>query len=339
MFRPKFVFRNEAGDGADGGGAGNMITPSKWGAPDGMETFTPNDGGDGGEGGAGDDDEAARQAAADAEAAAAAAAAGNGNSAGGAAAAGGDNGGGAAANQDDYPEFIREAIRAHKEGKFNQDDFINRYQGIGDIDKAPSETVIREFYTKKHGLKSDENPNGVTQEEIDAYIGMLKEKNILDFTARDFRPQLKNMVETEKQQQYDQQFDQVINLQKENLNNLFAITEKYDNIYGVKVSKPELEAFNKEVEDFLLPKKGEQVVPMYVTEKFAKLLSNDETLYQMLFAATREAQIKDNQTRAKESTKRAIEDKLGLRPNVGGGSPSAHNSGTVTPSLWSIPEE
>ena len=339
MFRPKFVFRNEAGDGADGGGAGNLITPSKWGMPDGAEEFIPSSGDGGGEGGAqtqgggdggdggGADDEAARQAAAAAA----------GGAAAGAPPAGGEGAGAAA--QDDYPAFIRDAIRAHKEGKFNEQDFISRYQGIGDIDKAPSETVIREFYTKKHGLKSDENPDGVTQEEIDAYIGMLKEKNILDFTARDFRPQLKNMVETEKQQQYDQQFDQVINLQKENLNNLFAITEKYDNIYGVKVSKPELEAFNKEVEDFLLPKKGEQVVPMYVTEKFAKLLSNDETLYQMLFAATREAQIKDNQTRAKESTKRAIEDKLGLRPNVGGGSPSAHNPGTITPSLWSMPEE
>ena len=50
MFRPKFVFRNEAGDGADGGGAGNLITPSKWGMPDGAEEFVPSSGDGGGEG-------------------------------------------------------------------------------------------------------------------------------------------------------------------------------------------------------------------------------------------------------------------------------------------------
>ena len=58
MYRPKFILINEAaGDGADNGGGTSLITPSKWGIPDGAEDFSPAPDND-------DDDAAAQVAAA-----------------------------------------------------------------------------------------------------------------------------------------------------------------------------------------------------------------------------------------------------------------------------------
>lgn len=356
MFRKKFLLRNEAAaDGGDnGGGSGaGQVTPSKWGIPEGAEIQEPSGGDDpsqagdpapadpapadpanpsgaGGEG-AGGQAPAGQQKPGDDSAAAPAPGEGQGG------ADGADKG--SEFDLDSLPPFIKSAIEEHRNGKFNQDEFIQRHQGIGDVDKAPAEQVIKEFYTKKYGMKSDENPNGVSPEELDAYIAAQKEKNLLEFTAREFRPQLKGLMEQERQQAYDAAYSQLAESQEKNLQDLFAKSSKYDNIYGIKVGKADIEQFNEEVKGFFLPEKGEQLQPLYVTDKLYKLLSNDEAVYQMLYAATRNSQIKDALTGAKESTKRNIESKLGLTPNVGSGTSSSHNPGTVTPGLWATPEE
>lgn len=339
MFRQKFILRNEASaDGADGGGGGggvdvNAVTPSRWSVPDSAEnhvdaapapeappaidapiiqgdpaSIAPTDAPVIPEGDAPVDP--APVAPTDAQ-----------------------------FNMDELPPFIRDAIKAHKSGTFNQDDFVDKYKGMGDIETAPSENVIREYYSRKYGIKSEENPNGVTQEEINSYIKSQKEKDLLDFTAREFRPQLQNLIDAERTEVYDRDYQKFADSQEKNLEELFVKTANYDNIYGVKVGKSDIESFNQELKGFLLPEKGEQLQPLYVTEKLSNLLSNDETLYQMLYAATKSPQIKEALNGAKESTKRNIESKLGLTPNVGGGSPSAHNSGVVTPALWAMPEQ
>lgn len=376
MFRKKMILRSEApADGGDGGGGGsaNTITPSKWSIPDGAVEYEAPSGGDGGDDGGGDDGNSNPPAGSEGAQGAASpdgtqkpdttqAPQGGDGAQGGAegtqaksadategaqtppANAEGDQGGEGAAPESpmdfgDLPPFIRDAIKSHKEGKFNQEEFIQKYQGLGDIDTAPSENIIREYYSRKYGIKSEENPNGVTEEEIDTYIKSQKEQKLLDFTAREFRPQLKNLMEQEREEIYNRDYQTFAETQEKNLNDLFAKTANYDNIYGVKVSKSDLQEFNQELKGFLLPEKGEQLQPIYVTEKLSELLSNDETLYQMLYAATKSPKIKEALSGAKESTKRNIESKLGLTPNVGSGSPSAHNSGTITPGLWAMPDE
>ena len=151
MFRKKFLLRNEAAaDGGDnGGGAGaGQVTPSKWSIPEGAEIQEPSGGGDpsqagdhvpadpanpsdaGGQGAGGQDPAGQHAPGADS----AAAPAPNGNQGG---ADGADNGS-AGLDLDSLPPFIKSAIEEHKNGRFNQDEFIQRHQGIGDIDKAPA---------------------------------------------------------------------------------------------------------------------------------------------------------------------------------------------------------
>ena len=359
MFRKKMILRSEApADGVDGGGgSANTITPSKWSIPDGAVEYEAPSGGDGGDDAgdqnsdAGDQNSDASQQNSDAgdqnsDALQQSDGGQQDNSDGGkqtpatdapATDAPADQGG--QLDLASLPPFIRDAIKAHNEGKFNQEEFIQKHQGLGDVDTAPSENIIREYYSRKYGIKSEENPNGVTEEEVDTYIKSQKEQKLLDFTAREFRPQLKNLIEQEREEIYNRDYQAFAETQEKNLNDLFAKTANYDNIYGVKVSKSDLQEFNQELKGFLLPEKGEQLQPIYVTEKLSELLSNDETLYQMLYAATKSPKIKEALSGAKESTKRNIESKLGLTPNVGSGSPSAHNSGTITPGLWAMPDE
>lgn len=358
MFRPKFILRNEApADGGDAGGGGadsgaNVITPSKWSIPDGAVDYeAPSDEPAGGSNPPADDagdqnPDASQQTDGGQQA----------NPDGGKQTpptdvpptdtpptdapptdAPADQGG--QLDLASLPPFIRDAIKAHNEGKFNQEEFIQKHQGLGDVDTAPSENIIREYYSRKYGIKSEENPNGVTEEEINAYIKSQKDQKLLDFTAREFRPQLKNLMEQEREEVYNRDYQSFAETQEKNLEELFAKTANYDNIYGVKVGKSDLQEFNQELKGFLLPEKGEQLQTIYVTEKFSKLLSDDETLYQMLYAATKSPKIKEALTGAKESTKRNIESKLGLTPNVGSGSPTAHNSGTITPGLWAMPDQ
>lgn len=368
MFREKYILREEASpDGGEGGSgdAAPSLNPDKWATPDGE--FQEDDGaGDGsgddgaddgsgsGEGdsgdqggqkGKGDKGDGKGTGEGDEGAGSGEGKGGDGSDSGdGSGDGSGDDGEGSGSeggslDVDNLPPVLKEAIQAHQKGEFDPQKFVQQQSTLSDINNASSENVVREYFMQKHGEKSEENPNGVEASEIDKYVSQLKENGTLDLVAKDYRPQLQEIVNKRQEAQYEQAYNQVVETQNENLNKLFEKTNNYDNLYGVKLGESDLNDFNEEVKDYLIPKKGEAVQPFYVTEKLAELLNNDETLYKMLYAATRETSIRDTISSARESTKEDIEGKLGLKPNTGSGRQSSKNNTQITPGLWSQPEQ
>jgi len=161
----------------------------------------------------------------------------------------------------------------------------------------------KEFMSTYLKLKYKDNP----EEEITAAIDGLERAGTLNLEVMRAKDDYKNMLASEEQQrqalvtgQRTQQITDTNQKIESDLTKLFAGTQNITELYGVKTSKAEIDAFNKTFSE--LAKINDQGV-----SGLKSLLQSDEDLWKFAFLVINgDAKIKEALNTAKEGTKAEV---------------------------------
>lgn len=191
---------------------------------------------------------------------------------------------------------------------------------IIDISKMGVNELIRMDILDSYGVKSDTNPDGFTEEEIDESIeGMnaLQKRQNADLIRQKY--ELKNKA---KQDEYEniskQAFEEQLNNYLEDLNKvetkLFAEMNNVSDIYGIKISQTDLKDYISEFKDFMTPDTTTGI------RKWDTWLSNDQTAFKLFVMSVMkgEGTIKELITQEREAGKEDILQRLGLTKPIQG---------------------
>ena len=221
----------------------------------------------------------------------------------------------------DIPPLAKEIIEAAKDPQFNPNEFINKKATIVSAANMSGDDLVYRRYVNKIGIKNEQNPNGLSEEEIRAEIAKM---NPLD----------KKVIENEERAAIQQEIEKQIGkgnndpaaMQKaiETHNSqisTFADTyfsdkranpEKARTIAGVELSEAEFQAARTEfINDFSVKDGKAKIAEL--------LLNNDEAMAKAYLFLKYEDKISQALTRKFNDGKNFVFDKLGFNPTDKGG--------------------
>lgn len=213
-------------------------------------------------------------------------------------------------------DFLAEYITKKSDPNFNREEHINSYVQRNQLAKLPNEDLIRTVYKTSHG-KTDERPDGYTDEQIDEYI---KGLNPIQ------RDQMASQIRGQLQEQQRQANEQRVAKQRADFEaEVMRTSKQFENetdFFGIKVEPDKAKEFNTRFPNYFKPQ-ADGLTP------FQKLMNDDALVYKMLYLLDQEgAVLKTLESNAKEGTKESIEIKLGLTDRLpgGGGVGSEHST-------------
>jgi hypothetical protein len=183
------------------------------------------------------------------------------------------------------------------------------------LNRAP-EDIVRESLTKDFGV-SDKRPKGWSEEKINGLIENMKKSGIIDIEAE----KIKLMSEKESQSTMKQKISErelqnlktrqeIEKVQADRINAVIKKSETWDNIWGIEFGQAEKAQFAKEFPALVRP--DPKTGKVWIEEE----LSNDETLAEVVFYLRNKGAIKSTITKAKESAKRNLIEKLDTSPRL-----------------------
>lgn len=185
-----------------------------------------------------------------------------------------------------------------------------------------NEALCKHNFVKKYGTYDEStNPDGLTQEDIDAEVDSMTRIQKLEM-ARATREELiaereakLNSFTINNQQTQEQAIASANEAIEKSIPQILAEVSKTNDIYGIKFSQPELTSHLEEYKEFLKPD------PKTGDSKFAQWLSNDLNLFQawLLQVKIGENNMKEIFTETREGSKKQILEALSLTPRLAGG--------------------
>jgi hypothetical protein len=173
--------------------------------------------------------------------------------------------------------FLNEYMTASKTEGFNREEFIKSYNDKNAMLNMPSKDFLKESYRQKNG-KSEENPNGWTDEDIDTRLNKM-DRIELDEQADAIKASLREKMKSPSLNK--EQIEKRINIANEaifkNIEDVSLIMSKENNIGGVPHTQEDAAEF-KEVF-----KKLSAINPETGKPKFTDFFSDDKNLYQSLY--------------------------------------------------------
>lgn len=201
--------------------------------------------------------------------------------------------------------------RSLQDPNFDFNEYLNVKNQHKDMLSMGDSDIIKHTLINQYGgmFDKDNNPDGITDEEIQSYISNLEQSGKLSLEAKSIRRALRENKDKMEARQNEIRQQQQLEYQKkwradvDNVKNKMA-TKK--DIFGIEISENEIREFNNKFESLITPnEKG--VTPL------SELLSNDELLYSFLYLATHG---KDKTTNLQKQAQNAqqIIDKLDRNP-------------------------
>lgn len=216
------------------------------------------------------------------------------------------------------------------------EDFFKMQEKAFDYSKLSPDDALVLKYEMEIG-KSEENPDGLSKEEIQAYV------NKMDSVERKIMgSQFKNALVREQQAQIAEQTQQLQTQQKtqreqerlqmtEVAKNIVGKFQNISEIYGIPVKKEDVDSFNKDFHTLVTPDEN-GVVPA------AKLLSDDEVMYKLLFIAHKSGQIPELLSSARGKQIQQIKDTLSPNPPTRQGAGGVNNKNEIDIDKLAEPE-
>lgn len=184
------------------------------------------------------------------------------------------------------------------------------------IAKADDKTFMKHFLKLKIG-KSEANPNGLSDEQIEDNVLKMEASGVLELNAninRDNYQQLLQQADLAERDLRQSRYDEKLSLAQANqlamIDQLLEKKKEIKNVFGVEVSEAQRSEFHKAFKDLLSIDK-ETGVP-----KVHEYLSDDDTLHDVLFFMhlKKQGALQEYITRIKENVKQTYIDKLQIEP-------------------------
>jgi len=209
----------------------------------------------------------------------------------------------------DVPSEVLEIIELHQKGKYNPQEYFKQLSAQNDILKLPSKDFLFHALRSENG-KSDKNPEGWTDEDINEYLSK-KSRIELDEDAN----RKKQTFEDRRKREEETRVAREKQLEAENLQKLQASIEesaqrainlhKHSNdIFGIEFTAEEKSQFHKDYVEML------KLEPNGKSNKLGRMLSDEATLYKVAALLWKGEGLKGYITDIKESVKEGIERKL-----------------------------
>lgn len=221
-------------------------------------------------------------------------------------------------------------------------DFVKQRNKISELVSLPDKEFMKEHLISQYGLYDKEkNPDGLSEQEITDAIDALETNKQLPLEAKRLKAEYRKVdIEARSKETTGidvagkEKVDKIVTDMKTDLQKLFVDTDKITEISGIKISKAEIADINTAFEKAVLPNKEGKV-------QITEMLQSDRLLWNFFATAyLGDEKFKEAFTTAKETTKDKIIEKLGLKPiNVSGRQSDTGKKNTITPGLWSIPEQ
>jgi hypothetical protein len=176
------------------------------------------------------------------------------------------------------------------------------------------EEKLTEYYAKKYGLKSDDNPNGITEDDIKEHIdnlkGIEKKKEVIE--AERFLKELQENRAKEllqkQEEEYNKQMKQLEEQRRKETDELFNNLEDDVDVFGIKVSKADMQDFRKDFEVLVTPDEKTGDAPIL------EMLRSNDILLKVAYLLKNQDIAKKALTQVKTQTKKEIEEKLDMTP-------------------------
>ena len=219
------------------------------------------------------------------------------------------------------------------------DDYIGRVNQEKGYQGMTPDDALYNYYKDQHG-KTDDNPDGLEEAELKDYISKmdpvkrkiegLEIKKALINAQNERMEQKNNELAGQREIQRKEQINAVkIDMEKK-ANETIAQVGNITDIFGIPVSKGELDAFNNEFKQLILPdEKG--ISPA------TKLLYNDKVLYKLLYIANKSGAVKDLIQEAKNQDIRELKNSLQIEPVVHSGNATSQLQGGIDYDKLSAP--
>ena len=225
-------------------------------------------------------------------------------------------------NISDLPPEVQELIFASQQEGFDYQKYNERKNKQQEILNLPPKDFLKLYYQSMYG-KTEENPNGLTDDEIDEEINSYTPMQLKVQHANLLKEYYSN-VEAQKAGVNEQVKTAKQNISKEkenelaaNINSVIERNKDREEIAGVAFS----EADRKALPEFF--KSVVSVDPKTNITLLDQMLKDDDFLYEVVGVIYKMQQggFKKEINDMKESLKQSIFDKLGLTPEgIGGGS-------------------
>lgn len=235
-------------------------------------------------------------------------------------------------------EIHPDALALHNalsEGKTLDEFYDSRASGERLLNMEP-ETFMKEVLKRDEG-KTEDNPYGLTDEDIEETIDIMKENGQLKIeVSRRKREEAKRLKE--QNQNADREFKKFDKGQKvefdyeETANFLSEATDKLvdedlkdtKDIFGIEVSKADLDEFRPKFKALVTPDKETGEAP------FTKMFDDNATLFKTLFLVTDGGKrLKSLVSGFKEDYKGRLFDRLGLKPEISSSEGGSSDDETV----------
>lgn len=199
----------------------------------------------------------------------------------------------------------------------NPDEYIKTLQGINQVLEMPAEQLVRLSLKSNYG-KSENRPAGWDDDKIESTIKKMEASGLLDVEAEKIKVSYQNEKQTAAQRMTEQaqarrneQITQMNTLRDQSIKSSIEYFNKLDNINGIPVSQSDKHEFTEQFRYLVTPDENKGLSPLL------EMLQSDETLVKVAYFLSKgDAKIKEQLTRAKESSKNDFLNKLDPEPKI-----------------------
>jgi len=216
---------------------------------------------------------------------------------------------------------VREYLAASQQEGFDEKAWFAAKAQEQSIRQLKGGDFIRAFYTKFKG-KNEENPDGYTEEDINAYIAsknridLDREAGMLMKQLDEYDRAMSMKVVTEGQEKARIQFEQEENQILQRINTFIEKKKPTSEFFGIELSEAEKTQFVKELPGLFKrdPKTG--------LSEFDTIMQSEDTMLELAALVwLKDKGLKGKISALKETIKAEIEGKLGTARRVDGGQP------------------
>jgi hypothetical protein len=181
-----------------------------------------------------------------------------------------------------------------------------------DLNKLPTDDVLT-FYFEQEMLKTDENPDGMTKEEIADYVKNMDtmQKRLQAKSIREASNKQKEINDTKQKTEYEERVKkETIEANTKNGQIIDTFVEKYKNIkdiYGMPVSPEQVAEFGKEFKE-LMTQDETGVSPAQ------RIIFDNEAFFKLMFLAKKAGYTQDFLREAKNQEIQGFKNKLPGQP-------------------------
>ena len=261
-------------------------------------------------------------------------------------------------NQENYFDKLTEAIYANTEFENQQESnlhpdiarlnelvsngipfeqAIQEYNHIDNLASLQDKELVKLSLMHKFGAGED-NPNGWSQEKIEATLAKMENAGYLEMEAEKVRGELYTERETvsermlQEQHYYQQQESIQMNAAREQgIKDALSYLQNQNDIYGLPISKAEISEFADDFKYLVTPDETG-------TAPGIRMLQSNENLAKVMYMLKKaDSKVRETLDRAKAGAKQSIIDKLDNQPEVPRRTQGQDTSNVVDLDLLSMP--